>query len=486
MALEYTYTNLEKAEKQKQSFYAFLPGAFSWGILLGFGVCSFIRPVWAILILIIFDFYWVLFLLHTFLLFWGSKCCPRKKKAVGAQEDPVHVVFIPVGTESAENLETRLESLHRQEMAHARIFVFFALSNQASDKLRKIVWDFHRNTAHAFAATYIFPCEAHPPGTYGMGADLNATAHMATHVFELRKIPEEQILVTCLGPESCLAPGFLTCLADTFLDCPDRHACGFRPQIQFPQNFWEDPKHAPVWNFGSALLMIFDRIHPYNPGSFCPQSLSFKALRSVGFWPEGFQSTDGALYWKAFLHFSGKYKIIPLKTGQPLVADSTPQAGRGIRKTFARNYEWASGMENFPVLMRLLRRQSNLFLIFRIWLAGRLIVQQVSNSIWALFFVLLGWLPGIATALGFYSGSTTYLAPQILLSLGLISTVGFLLTFILCCALLPKPAQKMPFAYWGKKIFAGLLLPIVLPWCSCVPLLVTQSRLMFGRDRSNK
>ncbi len=486
MDLDYSHTQLEKSEKIKHSFFAFLPGALSWGIILGFGICSFMRPVWALLILIVFDFYWVLFLLHTLILFWGTKIHLKNKNAPRDLEkgDVYHAVFIPVGDESAENLQVRLESLRQQKADHEQILVFFALSEHASANLKKMVWDFHRDPENQFLAGYIFPCESPSSGTCSMGADLNATLRLASHVFKLKGIPEENILVTCLGPESSFDPAFLSTLTDAFIDCPDRHRRGFRPKIQFPRNFWGDKEHSPVWNFGSSLLMVFDRIHSYNPGSFCRQSLSFSTLKKVGFWPEGFQSVDSALYWKAFLHFSGKYQIVSLKVAQRLVADSTSSGGKGLRKTCSRNFAWAAGMENLPVLMRLLKPQTRLPFPLRIWLFGRLIVQQVSISIWAVFFVVLGWLPGVAAAMGLYSSVAYYLAPEILLALGLFSSISFLLTFILCCGLLPKPEQKYSFAFWCKKIIAGFLLPIVLPWCSCVPLLVTQTRLMFGRTRS--
>ena len=59
MNIHYSKENLSSAEHRLQRLFKILPGLTSWLILLGMIILSFSKPLWAAILIIAFDLYWL-------------------------------------------------------------------------------------------------------------------------------------------------------------------------------------------------------------------------------------------------------------------------------------------------------------------------------------------------------------------------------------------------------------------------------------------
>ncbi|WFB35519.1 glycosyltransferase family 2 protein [Kiritimatiellota bacterium B12222] len=473
-------------------------GLLSWGLLLGFVVCAFLKPVGAILFLLVFDLYWLLFLFYTLILFCCSQVLLKRGRAMDwtqkidqarfpSDAPPVgelfHVVLMPVSSESLENVKRRLENLCSLQFDKQRVLVFFAMADSTHPQVKNAIWDFHREQHETFAASYISPFEVMKGNPVSTGANLNAAAQMVRHVLSRKGIEEGKALVTCLDSSGSLDPQFLSCLSYHFLSCPDRQRRGFRPVTVCASNFWGRRAHTTMWNFAGLMSVVFDRIHPYSLGSFSRQSLSFATLSALGFWPETDAAEDCALYWKARLFFNGEYQVLPLQLPHCLNFDVPEEGNSGFYKTFSRNMQWAMGMKSGAGLVFSEDAALERSFGWKLGLWLKVLLMQQTATLWAFIFVWLGWLPGMAAVMGLHSSVAYYMAPRILVIIGMLSLLSFVVTFMLCRLARPPFLQTHTFFFRLRQRVWFWLLPLTLPLFSCVPLLAVQTRMLFKKGR---
>ncbi len=148
MSFRYSRNNLEGREEKLQRILEILPGATSWTILIGILLLTFWKPVWAAVLVISFDLYWLLRLLYmTFFLVlsyvrlsmenqtdWMAKI--RGLDTMDSR-DIRHVVIIPVAKESRDVFEPGIRSLAHQQFPATQILVVLAVEDRAPEEIKK-------------------------------------------------------------------------------------------------------------------------------------------------------------------------------------------------------------------------------------------------------------------------------------------------------------------------------------------------------------
>src|SRR3989338_4851105 len=95
---------------------------------------------------------------------------------------------------------------------------------------------------------------------------------------------------------------------------PERDRASFQPVSVYHNNIWEVPGSAKGIETGSSFFVQDEPTNPENLVTFSSHSMSFKALVEVGYWPVDMISDDSAIFWKAFIHYDGNYRVVPLYT----------------------------------------------------------------------------------------------------------------------------------------------------------------------------
>jgi len=534
MKFKFSANNLTGKEKRLQRFFEILPGFTSWTIIVGMLILAFRLPIAAAVLIIAFDLYWLLRLLYLtlFLIFsyfrlsaekgtdWmervrgidsldeyarmiagrkGEKGSKKKSslyflkkeieelKTSGARralsKDLYHLVLIPIAKETRDIVEPGIKSVRASSFPPKRIMIVLALEERAGTGIKKDAEYLLKKYKDKFFDMKII---AHPDGRMGeakaKGANATYAAKETAEYFLKKKIPFENVIVSCFDSDTVVNSDYFASLTYYFQVCPEREHASFQPVPVYNNNIWDAPGLTRVLEAGSSFFQLVEATNPEKLVTFSSHSMSFKALVSAGYWPVDMISDDSAIFWKAFIHFDGKYKVVPMYTTlsmDAVVADNWIQT---VKNVYKQKRRWAWGVENFPIVMRAFLKSKNIPLFFRMKQAFKLFEGHVAWSTWAFLLTFIGWLPAIFATKAFSHSVLYYSAPRIMGLIFNLASFSLITSIVLSLLLLPKNKEKHPIFKRIGYAFEWLLIPFTMVFLSALPALDAQTRLMLGKD----
>ena len=534
MKFKFSANNLTGKEKRLQRFFEILPGFTSWTIIVGMLILAFRLPIAAAVLIIAFDLYWLLRLLYLtlFLIFsyfrlsaekgtdWmervrgidsldeyarmiagrkGEKGSKKKSslyflkkeieelKTSGARralsKDLYHLVLIPIAKETRDIVEPGIKSVRASSFPPKRIMIVLALEERAGTGIKKDAEYLLKKYKDKFFDMKII---AHPDGRMGeakaKGANATYAAKETAEYFLKKKIPFENVIVSCFDSDTVVNSDYFASLTYYFQVCPEREHASFQPVPVYNNNIWRAPGLTRVLEAGSSFFQLVEATNPEKLVTFSSHSMSFKALVSAGYWPVDMISDDSAIFWKAFIHFDGKYKVVPMYTTlsmDAVVADNWIQT---VKNVYKQKRRWAWGVENFPIVMRAFLKSKNIPLFFRMKQAFKLFEGHVAWSTWAFLLTFIGWLPAIFATKAFSHSVLYYSAPRIMGLIFNLASFSLITSIVLSLLLLPKNKEKHPIFKRIGYAFEWLLIPFTMVFLSALPALDAQTRLMLGKD----
>jgi len=507
-----------------------VPGMSSWSILLGTTALAFAEPLAAAAIIIAFNLYWLfrLFYMTLFLILaclrlaaerdtdwmarvreaarpdcdepaprgspgllgWISRTAYRRQlralrrsgEAPPSPDAVHHVVLLPVAKEPREVIEPAIEALSRQRFPSRRILLVLAVEERAPEAVRRDAEALAGEYAPKFLEVLL---SWHPDGVPGearvKGANITHAARAAAAALRRRGMPFEQVVVSCLDADTIVGPDYFACLTFHFLVCPDRLRASFQPIPVYHNNIWQVPAFARVLETGASFFQLVEATDPERMVTFSSHSMSFQALVDVGYWPVEMISDDSAIFWKALIHYDGRYRVVPMyvTVSMDVAAGSTWR--RTARQVYRQKRRWAWGVENFPVVMRAFLGRSRIPLAERIRHGFKLFEGHVAWATWAFLLTIIGWLPALFAGREFSSSVAYYSVPRIAGLIFNLATLALAATVVLSVLSLPPPAGRRPFGRLGHVV-EWLGVPVFAVLFSAVPALDAQTRLMFGRE----
>lgn len=533
MKFQYSRHHLKGREKVLERFFEILPGAISWSIILGMTGLSFFFPLLAAGIMVAFILYWVLRLLYMniFLLVsyvrlslekntnWmnlitavdglHTKGCPplrpyqgssfKKKCASNIHDQQLkdlrrsgdlppfssniyHLVILPVIHETKDIIEPSIRSLAGGSYSSQRVLLVIALEECAKNAVKADVYAMQKKHQHLFMD---FVVAEHPTAIPGesrvKGANASFAARRAVEYFDERKIPYENVIVSCFDADTVAHPEYFACLTYHFMITTLRLHSSYQPIPVYHNNFWDVPSFARIVDIGASFFQLVESTNPEKLVTFSSHSMSFKALVDVGFWPVDMISDDSAIFWKAFIHYDGHYKAVPIYTTVSMDIAS----GRGNRETFINIYKqkrrWAWGVENLPIVMRAFLKANKISLYKRLMLGLRMFDSFISWATWSFLLTFITWLPNLFAGKEFEVTTMYYMAPRIKNIIFTLSLAGLLFCMIISLLLLPRGRKAQRFPRIFLHILEWMVIPSVVLLLSALPALDAQTRLMFGK-----
>ena len=527
----FTRQGLTKDEAKLERFLEILPGLTSWSVLIGLMTLILIQPVLAALIIMVFDFYWLLRLFYLTLFLtvaylrlsleeetdWlgrirqidalkkpeaaevsGTKGWKEQisnlffqneiKRLKAARSLPApsseiyHLVIVPAFKETREILEPGVESYANGSFPPKQMLIVFAVEERAGEDVKKAAEDIRIKYKDAF---FDFLVVIHPDGTQDearvKGANATYAAKTARKLLEERQIPVENVIVSCFDADTVVSRNYFSCLTYCYMVCPDRERASFQPIPVYHNNIWEVPGFARILEMGASFFQLTEATHPDRLVTFSSHSMSFKALVDVNYWPIDMVSDDSAIFWKAFIHYEGDYRAIPMYV--TLSMDVVDAAGwwQTSVNIYKQKRRWAWGVENFPIVMRGFLKPSKIPVFERIRHSFKLFEGHVAWSTWPLILGVMGWLPVFFAGQEFSDSVLFYTAPRIASVIFNLASLSLLTTIILSLALLPKKKIKFSFLRHCLHALEWLAIPFVAIFFSALPALDAQTRLMLGK-----
>ncbi|MDD5156297.1 MAG: hypothetical protein PHF11_07450, partial [Candidatus Omnitrophica bacterium] len=301
-----------------------MPGAVSWGIIFAIFILSIWQPVACAVIILTFDFYWIIRTIYlTTLLLMAHRRLLREKNRDWLQEcqnlDPehgwqrlYHVIIFPAYKEGLEILKPSLEALKQCRYPKEKMIVVVSFEERygRSRENAAILESEFKNVFFGFLSTF------HPDGLNGetrtKGANATWAAKKAKEFLDAKAIAYEDVMVSCFDADTCVEPGYFACLTYHFLTTPRPHQASYQPIPVYNNNIWYAPSFARLVETSSSFSQLIESMRLERFVTFSSHSMSFKTLVKINYWPVNMISDDSVVYWKAFLFYKGDYRVVPL------------------------------------------------------------------------------------------------------------------------------------------------------------------------------
>ncbi len=517
----YSRNGLEGRDAALQRLFEILPGAASWCVLAGMLTLGLARPQLAAALVIAFNLYWLLRLAHStiflvlsYLLLraervadWRARLADLAASLPGAAPplarwlhrrrvdewrrsgepplDPArvhHVVIIPIARETAEVFGPGIESLAAQDFPTGRIAVLLAVEARAPDTARR---DAERIAARFRDRFLAIEVALHPDGEPGearvKGANATFAARRAARILQARGIPFDCATASCFDADTVVPEQYFSCLTYHFCLAPNRTRASFQPIPVYHNNIWSAPGIARVLEAGSSFFQLIEATKPDTLVTFSSHSMSFQALVEVDYWPVDMISDDSAIFWKAFLHFEGSYRVVPMYTtlSMDIVAERNWLAT--LRGLYKQKRRWAWGVENFPLIARGFLRSRRIPAREKFAHTVKMFEGHLAWATWGFMLTAFNWLPALVAGREFSSTVMYFTAPRISAIIFNLAGLALIVTIVLSQLLMPPPPSRRPILTRCAHAAEWLLIPLITLFFSAVPALDAQTRLMLGR-----
>lgn len=404
----------------------------------------------------------------------------RDLPAVSAQLR--HVVILPIVREGRDIVEPAIKSLAGGSFPSERMLLVLALEELADDRVKDAVIALSRLYRHDFLDVLT---TLHPSGIEGearvKGANVSCAARTAAQYLKERNIPFENVIVSCFDADTVAHRDYFSCLTYSFMVASRRQQASFQPIPVYHNNIWDAPGFARVLDVGASFFQLIEATNPEKLVTFSSHSMSFAALVDVGYWPVDIVSDDSAIFWKAFIHYDGNYRVVPMYITLSMNVAVADTWWKTLANVYKQKRRWAWGVENFPLVMRAFLRARSISLYKKVIHGFKLFEGHVSWASWPLLLTVVGWLPAFFAGREFTRTTMYYSAPRITITIFRLASVGLAVCIILSLLLLPGKNVRFTLRRKALHAFEWLLVPLVSIFLTALPALDAQTRLMLGR-----
>ncbi|GAC1317156.1 MAG: hypothetical protein NVSMB2_10580 [Chloroflexota bacterium] len=466
-----------------------LPTATVWVIITA--------PVWAALIapaalgfgMILFSVYWLWkslgFASGVIIGFWRLQRAQARDWLGDSEKLPGagrlrHLVIVPTYGESEEIVADTLHYLTLQDVPLERVSVvlaFEARDPNAPERAARLRERFGALFAHVLVTF-------HPDGqgeVRGKSANLTwAAKRVQAELIETGKLDPDGLVVTVCDADSRLHDRYLAALGHDLLSHANGDIAIFQPAILFYANHWRLIAPLRALNSIYSLWELARMVPTHRLVTQSTYSLSWRAVREVGYWDTDVIPEDSHMCFKVLFHFGQRVKVRPIFL--PVYADAAE--GPTLRRTMYNQYgqilRWAWGVSDIPYVVQGAFRARDLRWHTRIM---RVVWYVEEHIMWPAHWFLLtlgGAVPRIVnpdfakTALGVWQ------ADLISLIMGLCFPCLVLVIFI-DWRLRPQhpDGEDLVDVLIGWASFA--LLPVVGLVLCALPALDAHTRLLLGK-----
>ncbi|MDP2905843.1 MAG: glycosyltransferase family 2 protein [Candidatus Omnitrophota bacterium] len=470
-----------------------IPGAASWGTIFFLIALAAVKPVACAILIIVFDFYWIIRTLYlSTLLFlayhklfafknkdWLSAC--SKLKPGKDWEKIYHLVLFPVYKEGPQILGASLECLRQSRYPKEKMIVVVSFeernpsSNQNAAELERRFKDKFFGYISAF----------HPDGRAGeqrtKGANATWAAKTAKQFLEKSGIALSDVIVSCFDADTCVDQDYFSCLTYHFMTSPNPHRASYQPIPVYNNNIWQAPSFARVVEISGSFCQMIESMRLEKFVTFSSHSMSFKSLVEIGYWPVDMVSDDSLIYWKAYIFYKGDYRVVPLYITVSMDVAYSNNLLKTVVLQYKQKRRWAWGVENFPYVVEKFIEERDIAVLKKIRRAFHLLESHITWAVWAIIVVLIGPLPLLLGGKIFNQMAIGYNLPRITGMLFNFTLITSLALVILSRAILPPRPKEVSWTKNIVMILEWIIVPVVIVILGSTPALDAQTRLMLNK-----
>lgn len=481
------------SEYQRYRLYEILPGLSIWLTLILCIILSFIKPLWMIYFIILFDIYWVLKVLNfSFYLivawerFHDARRVDWKDKMrheVDDWQEKRHVVFLTLYNEEWAVVESAIQSICDAVYDKSKITIVIAGEARKEEHYNDILSKTKKRFKDCFS-DIVGTC--HPANLRGeipgKGSNLHYSERQMKTYIDKKDWKYEDIIVTIFDIDTVCHPQYFAYLTYLYCKHPNPTRSSFQPIALYNNNMWESPAVLRIMAFGTTFWMLTSLARQDALVTFSSHSMSFRALVDAGFHEKRIVSEDSRIFYQCFLRYNGDYHVTPMYLPVSMDTVRDDKWWTSIKNLYKQQRRWAWGVEHVPYLINEFRKKGKKIVWWKKF--KWVFIEWEGKWSWALIALLitiLGRLPMWVAPESIKQSALFFNAPHILEILMGIAMLGMILSAILSVPLLPKRPESHPKHLYLVMVLQWLLLPITLIFVSAIPAIDAVTHLMRGK-----
>ncbi len=416
------------------------------------------------------------------------KKLPQKKLIPTRLTGIYHVVFVPIYTESYEDLKKTFRSIESQDYPYMKkVILALAVEERAGIEQKKIIQRLKKEFGGKFLGIWD---NYHPEGISGeiVGdacANLRWAGVKVSKRLKKEKINSQNVIFSKFDADTRIHKKFLSALTYKYLTTPKRMNRFFSPAILiYSNNYWKVPAVTRMFSAGLTLGIVAEWVSmKKTKQSFSCYCANFKLLEDINFWDASTGAEDTYFYWNSLLHLDGDFEGEEFYL--PITMDAVEGKDRigSIKALYKQQLRWGWGVLIMCIAVQGMNENKKISIIRK--LDRFMVLFRVYNFMLTMS-VLLSFSMPLLVLLNreFEYSSTAYLLPK---------TVSFM---ILASTLLQAPQKLYIYKYYGAppkrstSIFKAWwwmlesLVTIVNVWTYyLIPKVQAQYELTVGKER---
>lgn len=477
-----------------------IPGATLWLSFTLIIILSFLRPLWVIYFIILYDLYWLVRITYfvTYLFISWKKYYEVNKvnwlseiKKIGPEhsgwEKYYHLIILPTYKEGLKVFQDTLNGLANSDYDTKKFIV--VLSRECAERAgQKYEEQFladaeilHQKFDDKFYKffTIIHP---YPPSNELPGKSSNETwaAKRSKEFIEKEGIQIENVIVSIFDSDTAVYPEYFSRLIYLWMTVENPHRHSYQPLTVYNNNIWDAPSFARVVANSTTFWLMAEKARPERLFTFSSHSMSFKTLVEVGYWQTDIVTEDSRIFLQCYDHFDGDYSTIPMYV--PISMDTV--MGNNIWQTIKGQYKqmrrWAWSVEHFPWMLTHFCQNKKIPWSKKIRYLFNQSEGQFSWATGPIFILILGRLPLMVAAARGEAVAIVQNTPFVLQTLMSLALVGVLVSAFINVFFLPSRPPQHKRIKWLIMILQWFLLPLTLIVFGSIPATDAQTRLMLG------
>ncbi|MFC1612974.1 glycosyltransferase [Patescibacteria group bacterium] len=492
---------LELSNKKLGRFYEILPGAMIWLTFIGIVILSFWKPLWAIIFIIIFDFYWLLKVIYNMIwliiawfryrrdikINWFEKIkkltpkdCPNNLKSK-KWNDYYHLIIMPTLKEPYEIIDQTFKALANGDYDVKKFIVVLSGEEIDEENYKVIANKIEQKYKDKFLSLSTILHKMMPGDMQGKGSNVHWAGKYAKEIIDKMGIDYEKVIVSNFDVDTCVHPQYYSYLTYKYLTntSPLRHS--YQPVALYNNNIWESPFLIRIVHNSTTFWLMTELARPNRLITFASHSMPFQALVDVGFWQRDMVSEDSRISWQCIAKYNGDYSIEPMYI--PISMDTTYSGDfwKSMQGQYKQHRRWAYGMENLPYIIWYIWRNKKIEFNKRVTYVFRQLEGGYSWATAPIIIFILGILPLYFANQAVKSTVLAQNAPIVLKYLMNFAMIGLALSAILSTIILPAKPKKSSYLIYVIIILQWIAFPICMIIFGSIPATDAQTHLMLGK-----
>ena len=506
-------TELEGRDRKFYRFLEFFPGFVSIFTLFILLLLSYLKPVWVAYFIIAFDVYWLLLVIYMAIFLISSYRKLNKGLAINWQEkcerlrqqdfrfdgrldkisdqslakqgvtwtDLWQLVILPTYSEGVEIIRGSLQALIDDGYPTDRMIITLAMEERAGQEAKERAEIIEKEFAGRFGR---FIITWHPDGIEGELKGKGANQAWAIQVvrekiIEAENLVPEHILVSVFDIDTVVQPVYFFALSYKFLTVDNPYRASYQPIPVYHNNIWETPFFSRITASSNTFWQMIMQIRQESLVTYSSHSMTYIALREIGYWSTRMVSEDSRIFWHCLLHYDGEYRVEPLYYKVSMDVTHDQNFLQTAKSLYKQQRRWAWGSENIPYLI--FNTTKRWKTVDRSKLIGHILIQIYGFWSWAtnaLIIAVIGWMPMLLGGDRFNSTVLSGNLPAITQNLMSVAMVGLILSAVVSSLLLPKRPKQ--YTIWKNilMVLEWLFVPVTIIIFGSIPCFDAQIRLM--------